>query len=511
VSSRAGRPALVVLALAATGLLSAAPVGFAQPSAPPKTGAADPWRPLWHFTPAYGWMNDPNGVIQFRGEYHLFYQHYPFGTDWGPMHWGHAVSRDLLRWRHLPIALAPTPGGPDAGGVFSGSAVDDGGVLSLVYTGHGERQVQCLATSRDGRRFEKDARNPVLASPPEGFSTADFRDPKVWRAEGRWWLVAGSHRGETGAALLFESQDLRRWTFKAVAAESDGTQGSMWECPDLFPLDGQDVLVYSPMGLPSRAPLVVVGRLDYTSGRFTVESRHVADHGFDFYAPQSFRDERGRRVVIGWMESWESKAWPTKPHGWAGAMTVPRVLRLRADGTPRWSPVEEVETLRCDPRGVAPRAFGPGEEALEGLRGDSLDLEAEIDPGEAREVALVVRRSADGRQRTRVVLDRTAGTLAIDRESAGAGDRGRDTAPLRLAAGETLKLRVLVDRSSVEVFAQDGSVVLTDRVYPEASSVGTSIEARGGAARLTGLRAWRLAPAMPYSPVGPGPSSCTSR
>lgn len=501
------RPAgSAVSALALAALLLAGPTlaGDAARDAP------DPWRPLWHFTPAYGWMNDPNGVIQLRGEYHLFYQHHPFGTDWGPMHWGHAVSRDLLRWQHLPIALAPTPGGPDAAGCFSGSAVDDGGVLSLVYTGHGERQVQCLATSRDGRRFEKHAGNPVLGGPPAGFSAADFRDPKVWRAEGRWWLVAGSHRGDRGAALLFESADLYEWRFKAVAAESDGTQGSMWECPDLFALDGRHVLAYSPMGLPSRAPLVLVGRLDYATGRFAAESRHVADHGFDFYAPQSFEDEAGRRIVIGWMENWESKTWPTKAHGWAGAMTVPRILRLRADGTPLWSPAPEIESLRCDPAAVAPQAFGPAALALDAVRGDSLDLEVEIEPGEAHVVALVVRRSADGAQRTRVVLDRANGTLAIDRDRSGAGDGGVHAAPLKLGPGERIRLRVLVDRSSVEVFAQDGGVVLTDRVYPDLSSVGTALEA-DGRARLVSLKAWRLAPAMPYAAGGPGSASCTSR
>jgi beta-fructofuranosidase len=501
-----GRERVLAALLAGLVLVSPSPGGdAARPAAP------DPWRPLWHFTPAYGWMNDPNGVIQLRGEYHLFYQHHPFGTDWGPMHWGHAVSRDLVRWQHLPIALAPTPGGPDAAGCFSGSAVDDGGVLSLVYTGHGERQVQCLATSADGRRFEKHPRNPVIAAPPEEFSAADFRDPKVWRAEGKWWLVAGSHRGDRGAALLYESENLRDWRFKAVAAESDGTQGSMWECPDLFALDGRHVLAYSPMGLPSRAPLVLVGRLDYGNGRFEAGSRHVADHGFDFYAPQSFEDEKGRRIVIGWMENWESKTWPTKAYGWAGAMTVPRVLRLRADGRPLWSPVPEVESLRCEPIRVASRPFGPGETVLDAVRGDSLDVEAEIDPGDAVEVALVLRRSADGAQRTRVVLDRRAGTLAIDREKAGAGDGGVDTAPLALGAGQTLKLRVLVDRSSVEVFGQDGSVVLTDRVFPDPASLGVALEAKGGTARFVSLTAWRLAPAMPYSPGGTASASCTSR
>ena len=451
-------------------------------------------------------MNDPNGLVRFGGEYHLFYQHHPFGTQWGPMHWGHAVSPDLVHWRHLPIALAPTPGGPDAGGCFSGSAVDDGGVLSLVYTGHGPRQVQCLATSRDGRRFEKHPGNPVLASPPEGFAPADFRDPRVWRAEGRWWLVAGSHRGGRGAALLYESADLRRWDFKAVAAESDGTLGSMWECPDLFALGDRHALVFSPMGLASRSPIVLVGRLDYATGRFAPESRREADHGFDFYAPQSLLDEAGRRVVIGWMDSWESKAWPTRAHGWAGAMAAPRVVRLLASGEPAWAPVPAIAALRCDPVKVGARSFGPGPVTLDAVRGDSLDLEVEIDPFPAGRTALAVRRSADGRQQTRIVVDRVAGTLAIDRERAGEGDGGVHAAALSLARGETLRLRVLVDRSSVEVFAQDGRLVLTDRVYPDPGSQGVALDA-DGPARLLRLDAWRLAPAMPQSPSSS--DSCT--
>ena len=465
------------------------------PRGAPPFGVAtggDPWRPLWHFTAPAGWMNDPNGLAQFRGEYHLFYQHHPFGTDWGPMHWGHAVSPDLVRWRHLPIALAPSPGGPDAGGVFSGSAVDDGGVLSLVYTGHGERQVQCLATSRDGRTFTKHAGNPVLSSPPEGFPPSDFRDPKVWRAEGRWWMVAGSKRNGRGAALLFESGDLRRWSFKAVAAESDGTLGTMWECPDLFALGDRHVLVVSPEGLDRRKALVFVGGLDYGTGRFAIESRHIVDHGVDLYAPQSFEDARGRRVVIAWMDSWGSKTWPTKAWGWAGAITVPRLLRLSAGGTPLWAPVPEIETLRGDPLTVPPGEIGPGLRELDAVRGDSLDLELEIDPGSASEVALLARRSADGRQETRISYDRARATLAIDRDRSGAGDGGVHEAPLPLAPGQTLRLRVLVDRSSVEVFAQDGRVVLTDRVYPDPSSMGIALEAKGAGTRLVSLRAFPL-------------------
>jgi sucrose-6-phosphate hydrolase SacC (GH32 family) len=297
--------------------------------------SGDPWRPAYHFTAPMGWMNDPNGLVQVGGTYHLFYQFHPFGMDWGPMHWGHAISTDLVRWAHQPIALAPTPGGPDAGGCFSGSAVDDGGVLSLVYTGHGPAQVQCLATSADGRTFTKHPGNPVIAAPPAGFAPADFRDPKVWRAEGRWWLVAGTKRDGKGKALLYESADLRRWTFKAVMAESDGTEGAMWECPDVFALGDRHLLIVSPNeGVDRPKVFAITGTLDYATGRFTQESHRLVDHGFDFYAPQTFQDAGGRRILIGWMENWARKAWPTKAHGWAGAMTVPRIVGLRADGVP---------------------------------------------------------------------------------------------------------------------------------------------------------------------------------
>jgi len=462
---------------------------------------ADPWRPAYHFAPPFGWMNDPNGLVQFRGTYHLFYQHHPFGVDWGPMHWGHATSPDLVGWAHQPIALAPSPDGPDAGGCFSGSAVDDGGRLSLVYTGHGPAQVQCLARSPDGRVFTKHSANPVIAAPPPGFPPADFRDPKVWRARGRWWLVAGTKRDGKGHALLYESEDLERWTFKSVMAASDGATGAMWECPDVFALGDRHVLLVSPNeGLDRPRVFAITGRLDYETGRFAQESHRLADFGFDFYAPQTFEDSRGRRILIGWMENWARKTWPTKARGWAGAMTVPRLVGLRPDGVPTWTPVPELQALRRDEVGVAPREVPPGETALPGIEGDALELLVELEPGPSGSAGLAVRRSADGREETRIVYDSRARTLAVDRERAGAGDGGVHAAPLPLGEGEALRLHVFVDRSSVEVFAQDGRVVITDRVFPRPDSRGTALFAEGGPARLRSLRAWRLAEARPTGP-----------
>jgi beta-fructofuranosidase len=199
--------------------------------------AQDPHRLAYHFMAPAGWMNDPNGLIHWRAAYHIFYQHNPYEPGWGAMHWGHALSRDLVRYEHRPVALAPSePYESPGGGCFSGSAVDDGGTLTLIYTSTADHQAQSIATSADGVHFEKYAGNPVIPAPPPQGNGSDFRDPKVWRHDGAWWMVVGSRDGELGNVLLYRSDDLRNWDFVSVLCQSDGTQGRMWECPDLYPL-----------------------------------------------------------------------------------------------------------------------------------------------------------------------------------------------------------------------------------------------------------------------------------
>ncbi|MGI8406655.1 MAG: glycoside hydrolase family 32 protein, partial [Thermomicrobiales bacterium] len=222
----------------------------------PTPATSDPYRPTYHFTAPANWINDPNGLVEWHGQYHLFYQHNPFGPLWGNMHWGHAVSSDLVHWEHLPIALAPTPGGPDAEGCFSGCAVNLGDYVLLMYTGvneHGE-QLPCIATSSDDtlETWTKDERNPVITAPPAGLETVFFRDHTVWNEDGIWFQGIGSGiAGQGGAVLLYRSPDLRTWEYVHPLIVGDAKQtppfptGTGWECPDFFTVDGRHGLIFA--------------------------------------------------------------------------------------------------------------------------------------------------------------------------------------------------------------------------------------------------------------------------
>ncbi|VTM59124.1 glycoside hydrolase family protein 32 [Klebsiella pneumoniae] len=220
------------------------------------------WYPHYHLAARAGWINDPNGLVWFDGWYHAFYQHHPYSTQWGPMHWGHARSKDLVHWEHLPVALAPE-GPEDKDGCFSGSAVVDGDTLALIYTGHkfhgdpGDEanlyQVQCLATSRDGIHFER--QGMVVDTPP---GMHHFRDPKVWREGDCWYMIVGAREGDTGQVRLYRSADLRQWQDAGVLDEAESTMGYMWECPDFFTLNGKRVLMFSPQGCRPRGSATAI-------------------------------------------------------------------------------------------------------------------------------------------------------------------------------------------------------------------------------------------------------------
>ena len=449
---------------------------------PPQRGAA-PLRPIFHFTPATNFMNDPNGLVFLDGEYHLFYQHNPEGDKWGHMSWGHAVSRDLLRWEHLPLAMREEDGIM----IFSGSAVVDASntselcgtagasCLIAIYTGHTEkRQTQNLAFSHDrGRTWTKYPGNPVL-----DLSRRDHRDPKVfWHEPSKRWVMVSVLAGER-KVRFFSSSDLKRWEMLSDFGPA-GATGGAWECPDLFPLpvdgDPQNVrwvldVDLNPGGrVGGSGAQYFTGTFDGT--RFVNDNPDSltlwVDYGKDFYASQSYENipaSDGRRLWIGWMSNWAyADVEPTSP--WRGVQSLPRELSLRRtpDGIRLvQTPLRELATRRATREGQpidAGRAL-PG----------AAEIELEIDttgPG-AAEAGLRLTNGAGeevvvgvGGQPLEVFVDRRRSRLTPFHDEYP----GRHAGPVRSANGR-VALRVVFDRTTLEVFANGGEMVISDRVYP---------------------------------------------
>lgn len=471
----------------------------------------DRWYPTFHIAAPAGWINDPNGLIHFQGRYHVYFQHHPAGTDWGTMHWGHVSSEDLVTWRREPLALAPSLEA-DRDGIFSGSAVEDeDGTLAVLYTGHrwnngtddsgGVTQVQCLATSEDGVRFTK--HGTVIEAPQD---VLDFRDPKVWRQDGTWWLVAGAqstdHRGQV---RLYRSEDLREWTFATVLFEDPDPSVYMLECPDLFPLGDRWVLTYCPM--TTARPAGYAGRNGHNAGYVigdwapgeqfrTAAEYRPADWGHTYYAPQSFEAPDGRRLQLGWMGGFTLPLASQAEDGWSGQLSVPRELTLGEDLRLRALPVAELATLR-DSAGerVLEDADIPSdvtEVLLEDVDACEIELEVDLARTTSEQVALEVQRTASGC--TWVAYDDQSGRVVLDRRTSGGGpgDRGYRSAPFD--GGDTLRLRVLVDRGSVEVFLGEGEETLSSLAFPADGPRSLALTSVGGVIHVTRLVARRLHP-----------------
>ena len=441
------------------------------------------WKPEYHFTAPSGWINDPNGLIFYKGWYHLFYQFNPYGCDWGSMHWGHAVSKDLFQWKDLPIALKPDQSYDDhpAGGCFSGSCVEHEGKLFAFYSsttldGEQVMQSQSLAISEDGIHFTKYQGNPVIKSPPKG-ACEDFRDPKVFKKNGRWYMVVGGSVGGAkkpggdGKVFLYQSEDLYHWEYIGNLIESLGRFGSMFECPDLFELDGKWVLTCSPINHPSyNKAMYFVGEVDLDTASFYIEKTGNIDHGSDYYAPQSFLDENGNRMMIAWANQWEWMPWfagwgPTSVEGWRGAMNLPRRACLDEDLTLRAEPPETIRKLEKNiNRWTDLRIDTHRKEILsESSRRFRLSLEAEPKKVESRfiEIGLL----DDGRRSVRLRLDLAGGFVSLDREEADGFTGGIMTASIEVT-GEKINLEIFVDRSMVEVFVNGGRQCISANIYP---------------------------------------------
>lgn len=465
--------------------------------------SSDWHRPTYHFLPPSNWMNDPNGLIQWKGNYHLFYQYNPHGAFHATMHWGHAMSEDLVRWKHMPIALAPSPDGPDADGVFSGCAVNVNGVATLMYTGvHGGAQLPCIATSYDDdvSTWIKHPENPVISSPPSELETTIFRDHSVWKEDDTWYQVIGSGvEGVGGTAVVYRSVDFLNWEFVdslvALDRVSDGVgKGATgWECPDFFEVDGHHVLVVSMWDHQALSVSYFVGQ--YSDSKFVPEQEGIVDPGVSFYAPQSFTDDIGRRIMFGWLR--ESRSVESQiDAGWSGVMSLPRVVSVLADGTLGTAPASEVEKLRGAHIHFSGHQLSDDQNLPLGqISGHAMEMAISLAPDVSGSVTLEVLKSCDGGEKTRIAYNADTQTLVIDTsESSLNQDINGDVFSLQDAGitGRPIDLRVFVDHSVIEVFLNDAKAI-SGRAYPtSAESVGVNVLADNGFDGVQGVDVWAL-------------------
>ena len=427
-------------------------------------------RPQFHLLPAANWMNDPNGPIYWKGNYHMFCQYNPRAAVWGDMHWAHAMSPDMIHWQHLPIALAPTQGGPDEEGCFSGSAVVFNGVPTFLYTGvknadakdatlhggpHDLRETQCLATSNDPelRTWQKRPQ-PVLPSPPPGLDITGFRDPCLWNEGDAWYMGIGSGiRNHGGCVLLYRSHDLRQWEYlhPLVGGEWNGKpggdpvdSGEMWECPDFFALDGKHVLLYST----ERKVFWAVGDYDAKEHHFASQQKGELDYGpRAYYAPKTMLDKDGNRILWGWIPETRPQSEYSRA-GWAGLMSLPRILTVNANGQLEMKVLPRVQELHSDE--PVPAAKGGDGHTTWPLHDLRAELELWVQPllGPVH-----VAIGTDGTPAAHYHLDATHGTLTFNSQTVG---------PV-LSAGE-LRFSLYLDGSVIEVIVND-VLAHTSRVY----------------------------------------------
>lgn len=467
-----------------------------------KEGVNNRYRLGYHIMAPANWINDPNGLVQYKGEYHVFYQHHPYDENWGPMHWGHVKSKDLVHWEHLPIALAPGDT-CDTDGCFSGSAVDNDGELTLIYTGHHyvdkEKdlfyQNQNLAVSTDGVTFHKIAENPIIPEPPTD-SSHHFRDPKVWKHKDSWYMVVGNSTKENvGRVILYRSPDLRKWSYIGVLAEGNEELGFMWECPDFFELDGRHVLMLSPQGIKKDGNLYnnlfqtgyLIGDYDYETNEFIHGSFNELDNGHDFYAVQTLLDEKGRRIAIGWMDMWESDM-PTKEDGWCGALTLPREVTLGENDKILMNPVEELKLLREIEHHILTNAIS--NKYLIETSEDLLEIKAVFDLTNCNAQSVGIKIRGINQEETVLTYYLNKQTLKLDCSKSGKVEDGvRNTI---FKADQELSLRIFIDRSSIEVFANEGQATMTSRIYPNEDRLGIEVFADVEDVRIKELTYWKL-------------------
>lgn len=455
------------------------------------------WYPSYHLASLGYSIQTPSAIANFNGSYHLFYRNSVKTQEGDKIVWAHSYSPDFVHWKNMKSALAPSEE-YDKDGVLSGSAIVDDGLLYLLYTGVSQNkkdekiethETQNLAMSKDGINFGKSANNPVIKMAPHysylEFSSEHFRNPYVWKLEDRYYAIVGTQYTKTkdGAVLLFKSKDLRNWVcINVTALGQKGEMGDVWEYPALVHIKGHDLLSISTKGIKPHGKMYLnkyqsgafVGKLDYNTGKFSQNGAfRLFDYGFDFYAPQFITLPDGRHIYIGSL-SMDGTQFPESAENWSGIMSLPRELRI-VDGKFVSVPIKELETIRQEKVSIPAQEIS-AEKEFSNIKGDVYELIVCADLTNAKSFSVKLRTSAS--QETVLSYDKDTKVLKLNRDKSGAALSGEREVQLPLHNNK-LKLQIFVDNSSVEIFANDGSVVMSSRIYPDKNSVGVKFVSDG--------------------------------
>jgi beta-fructofuranosidase len=468
-------------------------------------------RPLFHLASPAGWINDPNGLSFYKApsatpECHIFYQYHPFSTKWGPMHWGHSTTKDFIVWKQEPVALAPdTPA--DCAGCFSGTAVDVDGKQVIAYTGVSKKnssakeniavQNQCIAIG-DGKVYKKLSCNPVITAKdiPFEYEQEHFRDPKIWYKNGTYYLAAVlKTKDGSGALVLFSSVNLEKWTYISTLDASKNKLGKMWECPDLFMLEGKRVIFISLQGIEAdkehhfhngNNSSYLTGTIDESTHTFkrdvrpeTGKDAALLDYGIDFYAPETTLAPDGRQIMIGWMHNWDALSTPEN-YLWTGQMTIPRELFFKGSWLYQ-RPVKEIESYRTNHVAGKDIVLGSSKQTFPGVSGRHADMTMHIKMTDANtnSAKLCIRFAEDDVHEVSLTFDATENTLTFDRTLCGYARDVVCTRTMYIAPDKQneITVRCLLDTCSLEVFVDDGKYAFTNVFYTPLNAEGISFEA----------------------------------
>ena len=464
-------------------------------------------RPLFHFATPGGWCNDPNGFSEFNGKVNLFYQYHPYSTQWGPMHWEHVTSQDMLTWNLEPVALAPDSNA-DLNGCFSGTAIStEDGKQILAYTGVSkdgdvEIQNQCIAFG-EGKIYKKYSKNPVITAKniPFAYNKEHFRDPKIWKKDGKFYMVCVIKQLDNcGAMVIFESKNAKKWTFKGILNSSRNDFSGMWECPDILNLDGRDFLIFSPQEMKAdynagfhegNNSVYATGILDYKKFKFfpdiRAENRCFAaqiDYGIDFYAPQTTKLSDGRTILIAWMQSWESYITPEN-YLWSGMMTIPRELSFKNNRLYQ-NPIRELETLKTDEQNseIQPEK----KEKILNQQERLFELEFSVSQQTSGTIKIILGNTED--EYVLVKIDLFEQSIYFDRSKSQTPGKIFARKAKLPPKEENTKFRIIGDTCSLEIFIDDGKMVFTNAFF--LSQIKTDLLIRNETSQKINCKTWKL-------------------